>query len=318
MSRFNKLFKDYAAFLSLLGLSFVQILTFRPSPQLSLYLVVFSILAIWAVVTCFRMLRAAHLDRRTRQTAAAMLIFTPPVYMILAFFYYIPNIWPIHVQAGAESRVTNPLLKTLHGVSLDLGLRDQEVGTLFVPDKHFFSASPAIHRITIDNRSTVQSPPLKVRVILRLPPGLASPPAVFAAAITSDAVRGWRPFGGSVNLVRSHLFPQQPGTDNAGAWLAFEGWYTDALVARHKGERWWSFIPPPTRVTEWTEWREPEFWLPSIPPRSSLEVYLELALRDQKAATIIPATVEIRAGVTGEFPVTLSQNVDLNAGLDGR
>jgi len=103
-----------------------------------------------------------------------------------------------------------------------------------------------------------------------------------------------------------------------GKWLSYEGWYSDALAVRHPGERWWSFIRPPTRVTEWTQWREPEFWLPSIPRQSSLEVYIELAFRDQKIAQTIPATVEIRGGARGEFAVNLSQYVDLNAGFDRR
>ena len=247
-----------------------------------------------------------------------MLIVTPPVYMILALFYYIPDLWPIHVQAGAESRVTNPRLKVLHGVSLDLGLRDEEVGRLFPPDRHFFSISPMAHRITIDNRSTVQSPPLQLRLILRNPQGWAFPPVVFAAAVTSDAVRGWHPFGDVLDLILSRRRPQQSSSDNVGNWLSYEGWYSDALAARHKGERWWSFIPPPSRVTEWTQWREPEFWLPSIPPRSGLEVYLELAFRDQRTAQTIPATVEIREGAKGEFAVNLSKHVDLNAGVDRR
>ena len=57
MNRFYKLFKNYAAFLGLLGLSFAQILNFRPSNQLFPYFVVVSILAISVVVQCFRMLR---------------------------------------------------------------------------------------------------------------------------------------------------------------------------------------------------------------------------------------------------------------------
>src|SRR5436853_2354620 len=183
MNRFYELFKSYAAFLGLLGLSFAQILNFRPSSQSFLNFVVFSILAILVVVKGFRMLREPQLAGRTRQETVGMLVLTLSVYMILAPFYYIPDIWPIHVQAGAESRVSNPRLKALHGVSLDLGLRDEEVGSLFPPDKHYFSISPVAHRITIDNRSIVQSPPLKLRLILQNPPGWTSPPVVFAAAV---------------------------------------------------------------------------------------------------------------------------------------
>ena len=238
--------------------------------------------------------------------------------MILAFFYYIPDIWPIHMQAGAESRVTNPRLKALHGITLDWGLRDVKVGSLFPPDQRVFFISPAVHRITIDNRSTVQSPPLKLRLILRPPRGWAFPPTVFAAAVTPDAVRGWHPFGNVPNLILSRLHPEQSSADNAENWLSYEGWYSDALAERHKGEGWWSFIPPPARITAWAQWREPEFWLPSIPPRSSLEVYLELAFRDKSTAQTIPAIVEIREGAKGEFAVNLSKQVDLNAGFDRR
>lgn len=340
MSGLYELFKSYAALIGLIGMSFVQVLNFRPSDQSFLAFVFFSILAVLVIFNCVRMLRETKLVRRTpdfvreqvysrptRQAAAITLVLTLPVYAALVLLYHIPNTWPIVVRAGAESRISNPWLQALHGDSLDRGLGDEEAGRLFVPDRHFFSISPAVHRVTIDNRSTVSSPPLRLRLILQVPPGRGFPPAVFAAAVTSDAVRRWLPFGDVLSLspiisgILSRQFPAGGilgGIPSEPHWLSAERWCRDSSTTSNATTGRWCFIRPPTGVTDLSQWREPEFRLPSIPPRGSLEVYLELAFHDQEPVQTIPVTLELREAAKGDFPVSVSRDVDLNAGSNKR
>ncbi len=305
MTRIYELFKSYASLIALLGMSFVQVLNLRPSDRSLLAFISFTLLAILAMVNCAVIVRQRKLVKRgtdfvrehvyglsTRRAAAAVLILAPPVYVTLSLLFHIPNTWPILVRAGAESRDTHPWMKTLPGRTL-LGL-DREVGVLFVPRGGVVTYSSAIHRVTIYNRSTVPSPPLELSLALHSPNGPLAPRGrVFAVAVASPSARPWNPIERAIRPL-----PASP------EWLLHMG---SCKGGRPDGG--WCFFHKPD-VTSL-----PAIRLPSIPPRDSLEVYLEFALPEGTVIRVIPATLTLRQAAEGEFPVYLRRDVDLNSNL---
>jgi hypothetical protein len=318
--RLTELFKNYLSVIGLIGMSFFQVLNLEPSDHSFLAFVLFTVLAVLVVVYCAGIIFGTKLVRRPHQmirkpayswlargAAAAALVVTPPSYVVLVTLFHIPNTWPILVQAGADERNANPWIRTLHERPLDLGLK--EAGRLFLPEKGIFFTSRAIHYITIDNRSTVSAPPLKLHLTLQVPSERSSPPAIFAAAVATPAVHRWRPFGSLVgNLIFGGL-PKGP------TWKTYDGYCKDTAVRRDipVPDGWCFFSPPADRHT----WYEPEIRLPSIPPRDSLEVYFELAFSESGPPGAIPATLDLRSDEGDKFPVNVVRNIDLQAGLHG-
>ncbi len=296
------LVKTYFALLALFGLSIPQLLNIRPTEYSLFSFLVFTVLAVvftgLGAVMLIELRRKGNAalqsgeNRRTRRIALAALILTPLAYFLLLRFFQIPNTWPILVEAGAESREMNVWIKTITGRTL-AGL-DEEAGRLFNPRRPFI-VGRAVHRVTISNRSWVLSPPLELHLTLQMPPGLTSPPAMFILAVASPAMHEWHPLW---RLFRT--LPAKP------TWVPYKHSCADTRI-----ETGWCFIDPPD---DRSNWFEPEIRLRPVSARSSVEVYFELAFREDTPVQMLPATLMLRQAAKGEFPVDLRLDVDLNAG----
>lgn len=303
MSKIFEFLRDYIAIIAALGVTVTQLLNVRPAEQSLPAFAIFSLLVVvalaywvWVIVERRPVRRGAEFvrepvhSRRNRRLAAAGLALAPPLYVVLAVAFHVPNTWPILIRAGAELRAANERIMALRGHALLPGL-DEEVEALFVPDEGFVADRRAIRHITIYNRSTVPSPPLELRISLRAQPGASDPLArVFAAAVASPAERNWLPIGGAPAATR-----WLPSTARCG-----------------QREDAWCFVHPPD---DRRNWLEPTVRLPSIPPRDSVEIYLEMALATGAPFKTIPADLTLTQAAEGRFLVNLRTTVDLNAGL---
>lgn len=303
MQRIVEFIKTYVGLFAALGFTFVQFLNLRPSDQSLPAFVFFTACAAALMVYSATVLREkrfirrgaelvrepAH-SRRTRTLAVAYLVATPALYAVLTVAYHVPNTWPLDVRAGAQPRETNPWITQLPGGSL-LGL-DEDVGPLFVPADGLRADRAHIRRVVVYNRSTVPSPPLELRIELQTPADWSGPPArVFAAAIASPARVGWLPWDRP--LPAAHWLP-----------------YNHGCAVRLQETGWCFFHPPDDRHN----WFQPTLRFPGIPARSSVEVFLEMAVAPGVPVESIPAILSLMQTGEGRFLVGLRKDVDLNAG----
>ena len=108
----------------------------------------------------------------------------------------------------------------------------------------------------------------------------------------------------------SSRFRAKPGTGEGAceieaAFSPYLGTCTDRVNTSG-----WCFVSPPY---DRTRWEAPQIRIPPIPQRSRVSVYLEMALREGRAADGLPVTIELRQLGEGKFPVYVRQEADLNA-----
>jgi hypothetical protein len=324
MTNVMEFLKSYFGLLAALGMGGAQFWNLRPSEQSPLAFAGFTLLTVAIMVNSVGIMRARRLVRRgsdfvpepvhgkrPRRIAAAALVLTPLLYLILALAYHIPNTLPLAVRAGGEPPASNRWL-LVRRVSSLMYLPNEFVAPLFYPES-WFEKSPLLYYVMVGNRSTAASPPLTLRLYLQAAPARSEPPAqpyVVAVATPAthplwsssvlDRVAGQPPTGG----LRSRVI--------GSAWLKYGGLCGER---RTTGVSEWCFTsfpkPPDTRST----WRDPEIQLPPLPPRGSVEVYFELALRVARPVSI-PVTITVQETSKGAFPVHVRRDFDLHAGHD--
>jgi hypothetical protein len=316
--------RTYSGLLGALGVGAFQVLNFHPSDHSLFNFAVFTFLAALVVADAIAVLLARKTvwhgaqvarihtyHRHARLAAAAALILVPIGFTVLTVAYHIPNTWPLSARAGAEPRDADPLIHCLPSASLVVGL-DENVGPLFdidQPGGEMFHADRLMHLVTIDNRSTDESPPLQLTLGLKSRIGQPPRAQVSAAAVTSPMVTEWWTMQRVTGWVSSR-FRAKPGTGEGAceieaSFSPYLGTCTDRVNTSG-----WCFVSPPY---DRTRWDAPQIRIPPIPQRSRISVYLEMALREGRAADGLPVTIELRQLGEGKFPVYVRQEADLNA-----
>jgi len=109
----------------------------------------------------------------------------------------------------------------------------------------------------------------------------------------------WRPLWGFLDRR-----PSRP------IWLLYHRKCTNPRI-----ESGWCYVEPPD---DRSAWFQPEIRLRSISARSGVDLYLELAFREETPVQSLPATLVLRHASKGEFAVDLQREIDLNAQTDRR